>query len=72
MIWHDECYMINALLSTSTRVISEDEMLVLTRRPNEGFELDGGITIVISEVKGKKVRLSIEAPKEVTIRRLDR
>lgn len=46
-------------------------MLVLTRRPGEAFQIAGNITITISEVSGKKVRVAIDAPRDVPVDRLD-
>jgi carbon storage regulator len=44
-------------------------MLVLSRKKNEQIVIGGDITIVIVEIRGDKVRLGIEAPKEVTVHR---
>jgi len=44
-------------------------MLVLSRRESEQIVIDGRITVSIVQVKGKVVRLGIEAPREVPIRR---
>lgn len=45
-------------------------MLVLTRRMNENILIgDQEITIKILEIRGGRVRLGIEAPHDVTIRR---
>lgn len=44
-------------------------MLVLSRKPNEQIVLDGDITITVCEVRGQRVRLGIEAPEHVAIRR---
>lgn len=46
-------------------------MLVLTRRPGEAFQIFDNITITVREVSGKKVRIAIDAPREVPVRRLD-
>jgi len=46
-------------------------MLVLTRRPGEAFTVGDNIRIVISEVEGKKVRVGIEAPRDLPIIRDD-
>jgi carbon storage regulator len=42
-------------------------MLVLTRKPNESIVIDGRITVTVVRVQGDKVRLGIEAPKEIQI-----
>ncbi|QDT54612.1 carbon storage regulator [Caulifigura coniformis] len=47
-------------------------MLTLTRKPGERIILDGGITIVIGEIRGQKVKVSIDAPKGQRIAREER
>jgi len=42
-------------------------MLVITRTPGTVFYIGKDIKIVIVEVKGKNVRIGIEAPKDVSI-----
>ena len=44
-------------------------MLVLSRRQGEEIIIDGRITVVISELKGGRVRVAIKAPPEVSILR---
>ncbi|MCL4113144.1 UNVERIFIED_CONTAM: hypothetical protein GTU68_061608 [Idotea baltica] len=44
-------------------------MLVLSRKKNESIVIDGNIVVTIIEVRGDKVRLGIEAPREVPIHR---
>ena len=44
-------------------------MLVLTRKVGESIAIDDDIRIVVVQVKGKQVRLGIEAPKETKIHR---
>lgn len=45
-------------------------MLVLTRRPNEQIEIgEDRITVTVLEVRGGRVRLGIEAPASIGIRR---
>ncbi|MFP6766328.1 MAG: carbon storage regulator CsrA [Planctomycetaceae bacterium] len=44
-------------------------MLVLSRKKNESIIIDDQIRITIVGVSGDKVRLGIEAPREVTIHR---
>ena len=44
-------------------------MLVLSRRTNQSFVIDGNITITVLRMQGNNVRLGIEAPKEIPIRR---
>ena len=44
-------------------------MLVLSRKKNESIVINNDITIVIVEIRGDKVRLGVEAPKEVPVHR---
>jgi len=44
-------------------------MLVLSRKLNEVILIDDKIKIVIVEIRGDKVRLGIDAPKEVSVHR---
>ena len=44
-------------------------MLVLSRKKNESIVIANDITIVVVEIRGDKVRLGIEAPKEVPVHR---
>lgn len=46
-------------------------MLVLTRRPSESFTIGNDIKITITQVEGKKVRVGIEAPRELAVVRHD-
>ena len=45
------------------------KMLVLSRKRNESIVINDNITITIVEIRGDKVRLGIEAPKEVPVHR---
>ena len=50
--------------------IKEEEMLVLTRGLKQKIEIGNRmVTITVLEVKGGRVRLGIEAPESVQIRR---
>ena len=44
-------------------------MLVLTRKKNESIVIRDDIVVMVVEIQGDKVRLGIEAPKEVTVHR---
>ncbi|MEX0700530.1 MAG: carbon storage regulator CsrA [Planctomycetales bacterium] len=44
-------------------------MLVLSRKKNESIVIDENIVITVVEIRGDKVRLGIQAPKEVPVHR---
>jgi len=46
-------------------------MLVLTRTVGEKIVLDGGITLVVIEIRGGEVEIGIDAPKGTKIRRAE-
>lgn len=46
-------------------------MLVLSRRDNQKIFIGDDITITLVEVKGGRVRIGIDAPREVLIRRAE-
>jgi carbon storage regulator len=51
------------------RNVKEWPMLVLSRKKNESIVINDDITIVVVEIRGDKVRLGVEAPKEVPVHR---
>jgi len=44
-------------------------MLVLSRKKDESVVINKNIRIVVVEIRGDKVRLGVEAPKEVPVHR---
>jgi carbon storage regulator len=44
-------------------------MLVLSRKKNESIVINDDIKIVVVEIRGDKVRLGVDAPKEVPVHR---
>jgi carbon storage regulator CsrA len=44
-------------------------MLVLSRKNGESVVIDGGINITVLKVRGNAVRLGIEAPQRISVRR---
>jgi carbon storage regulator len=44
-------------------------MLVLSRKKDEKIVIGDNITVMVIEIRGDKVRLGIEAPKEITVHR---
>jgi len=44
-------------------------MLVLSRKKDEKIVIGDQISIMVIEIRGDKVRLGIDAPKEITVHR---
>ena len=44
-------------------------MLVLSRKPNESVVIAENIVVTVIEVRGDKVRLGIQAPRDVPVHR---
>jgi carbon storage regulator len=44
-------------------------MLVLTRKLGESISIDDDVKIVVLQIKGRQVRLGIEAPRDTKIHR---
>jgi len=44
-------------------------MLVLSRKKNESIVIDGNIEVTVVEIRGDKVRLGVDAPREVSVDR---
>ena len=42
-------------------------MLVLSRKAGESVLIDGGIRITVVAVRGKQIRLGVDAPKDVPV-----
>ena len=55
--------------ATQINIIKELILLVLTRKLGEKIQIGDDISILIMEIKGKQVRLGIEAPSTVKIHR---
>ncbi len=44
-------------------------MLILTRKLGESITVDDDIKITLLDIKGKQVKIGIDAPKEITVHR---
>lgn len=44
-------------------------MLVLTRKTKQEIQIGDNVKIIVQQIKGSAVRIGIEAPAEVSIRR---
>ncbi len=44
-------------------------MLVLSRKPTERIEIGDNVVVTVLEIRGSKVRIGIDAPKEIHVLR---
>jgi carbon storage regulator len=44
-------------------------MLILSRKPGQSFRINGNIEITVMDISGDKVKIGIEAPREMKILR---
>jgi carbon storage regulator len=49
--------------------VGRDSMLVLSRKKNESIVINDNVIITVVDVRGDKVRLGIEAPRDVSVHR---
>lgn len=58
------------LVNNGSQFLPKDwAMLVLSRKKNESIVINNDITIVVVDIRGDKVRLGVDAPKEVPVHR---
>lgn len=60
---------LNTLYLVKTPKEEENNMLILTRKKDESIILDGKIEIKIIEIEDGKVKIGIDAPKDIDIMR---
>ncbi len=46
-------------------------MLILARKPGQSIMIGDNIRITLLEIQGEQIRLGIDAPKEITVHRLE-
>jgi carbon storage regulator len=56
-------------LSIHGIAIGESHMLVLSRKKNESIIINENVVITVVDVRGDKVRIGIDAPRDVTVHR---
>ena len=44
-------------------------MLILTRRPAEALMIGDNVTVTVLDIKGGRVRLGVNAPREIIVNR---
>ncbi len=59
----------NVAVAVSEACGAARQMLVLSRKRNEQIVIAENIVITVVEIRGDKVRLGIEAPKDVPVHR---
>ena len=47
----------------------KETMLVLTRKLNESIVINDNVSVLVVEIRGDRVRLGIDAPKDVIVHR---
>ena len=58
------------LVNNGSQFLPKDwAMLVLSRKKNESIVINNDITIDVVDIRGDKVRLGVDAPKEVPVHR---
>ena len=58
------CRCSNVLLTTES-----EQMVILTRKKNEGLVIGDNIIVTVIEIRGDKVRLQIESPPDASVHR---
>lgn len=48
---------------------TEADMLVLSRKKHESVIINGNIRVMLIDIRGDKVRLGIECPREISVHR---
>ena len=46
-------------------------MLILTRRPTQAFAIGNDITVTVLEIRGRQVRIGVDAPRETVVLRAE-
>jgi len=47
-------------------------MLILTRRPRETLFIGNDVVVTVLDIRGDRVRIGIEAPREIEVQREER
>ena len=61
----------NTALSTETPPFKDEMMLVLSRKTGERIVIAGNNEITVSQIRGNRVRLTVNAPHQVSITRYE-
>jgi carbon storage regulator len=48
------------------------DMLILTRRPTQTLTIGNDVTVTVLEIRGNRVRIGVNAPRETAVLRVDR
>jgi carbon storage regulator len=57
------------ILKSAIKPRKDPSMLVLSRRPGERINIGDGIVITLVSIQGNRIRIGIEAPKAISVRR---
>ena len=66
--WHRDCRH-SRIEKNLGRLVKDWNILVLSIKKNESIVINNDIKIVVVEIRGDKVRLGVEAPREVPVHR---
>ena len=58
-----------AAINQDERLTEDQDMLVLSRKKDEKIVIGDSITLMVIEIRGDKVRLGIDAPRDVAVHR---
>jgi carbon storage regulator len=48
------------------------DMLILTRRPTQTLTIGSEVTVTVLEIRGNRVRIGVNAPREIAVLRVER
>jgi carbon storage regulator len=62
-------YNVDSGAMDATRARRQWNMLILTRRPTETLVIGDNVTITVLAIKGGRVRIGVNAPREIIVNR---
>ena len=62
-------YNVDSHVICVNHVKRQRNMLILTRRPEETLIIGGHISVTVLDVKGGRVRIGVDAPRDIIVKR---